>query len=108
MPEWIVDPADAGVRLDKYLAAEGRAGSRPRAAAALERDALMPSADATLKFLNQFRSYAATYTLGRDRLRRHLDAIAPPGGDKNVRWRAFVDALSNPAQILPPEPRRGK
>lgn len=37
MPEWIVDAADAGVRLDKYLAAEGRAGSRPRAAAALER-----------------------------------------------------------------------
>ena len=80
----------------------------PRAAAALERDALMPSADQALKFLNQFRSYAATYTLGRDRLRRHLDAIAPPGGGKNVRWRAFVDALSNPAQILPPEPRRGK
>jgi len=77
----------------------------PRAAAALERDALMPSADQALKFLNQFRSYAATYTLGRDRLRRHLDAIAPPGGGKNVRWRAFVDALSNPAQILPPEPR---
>lgn len=80
----------------------------PRAAAALERDALMPSADATLKFLNQFRSYAATYTHGRDRLRCHLDATAPPGGDKNVRWRAFVDAISNPAQILPPEPRRGK
>lgn len=37
MPEWIVDPADAGVRLDKYLAAAGRAGSRARAAAALER-----------------------------------------------------------------------
>ena len=37
MPEWIVDAADAGIRLDKYLAAAGRAGSRPRAAAALER-----------------------------------------------------------------------
>jgi len=37
VPEWIVDPADAGVRLDKYLAAAGRAGSRARAAAALER-----------------------------------------------------------------------
>src|SRR5438477_555134 len=30
----------------------------PRAAAALEREALMPSADAALKFMNQFRSYA--------------------------------------------------
>jgi hypothetical protein len=40
----------------------------PRASAALERDALMPSADETLKFLNRFRSYAATYTIGRDQL----------------------------------------
>jgi hypothetical protein len=80
----------------------------PRAAAALEQDALMPSADATLKFLNQFRSYAATYTLGRERLRRHLDSQGPTGGDRNVRWRAFVEAISNPAQILPPEPSRGK
>jgi 23S rRNA pseudouridine1911/1915/1917 synthase len=37
VPEWIVDSADAGTRLDKYLAASGRAGSRPRAAAAIER-----------------------------------------------------------------------
>ena len=37
MPQWIVAACDAGMRLDKYLAAEGRAGSRPRAAAALER-----------------------------------------------------------------------
>jgi hypothetical protein len=79
----------------------------PRAAAALERDALMPSADALLKFLNQFRSYAATYTLGRDRLQRHLEASAPPG-DNNVRWRVFVDTVSSPAQILPPDPRRRK
>ena len=79
----------------------------PQAAAALEREALMPSADATLKFLNQFRSYAATYTLGRDRLRRHLDANAP-AGDENARWRVFVDAVSSPAQMLPPDPRPRK
>jgi hypothetical protein len=79
----------------------------PRAAAALEGDALMPSADGVLKFLNRFRSYAATYTLGRDRLRRHLDANAPQG-DRNVRWRVFTDMVSAPAQILPPEPRRGQ
>lgn len=76
----------------------------PRAAAALEGEALMPSAEVTLKFLNQFRSYAATYTLGRERLRRHLDAMAPSDSDKNVRWRAFVDVATSPAQILPPEP----
>ena len=37
MPEWTLGVDEAGIRLDKYLAAEGRAGSRPRAAAALER-----------------------------------------------------------------------
>jgi hypothetical protein len=79
----------------------------PRAAAALERDALMPSADAVLKFLNQFRSYAATYTLGRDRLRRHLDANAP-AGDGSARWRVYTDVIASPAQILPPAPPGGR
>jgi 23S rRNA pseudouridine1911/1915/1917 synthase len=37
MPEWRVAAGEAGLRLDKFLAAEGRAGSRPKAASALER-----------------------------------------------------------------------
>ena len=37
MPEWTVEGEDVGLRLDKYLAATDRAGSRPRAAMALER-----------------------------------------------------------------------
>ena len=37
MPEWTVEAAAAGLRLDKYLASPERAGSRPKAAAALER-----------------------------------------------------------------------
>ena len=35
--QWTVDAGDAGARLDKYLAAPDRAGSRPKAAAALDR-----------------------------------------------------------------------
>jgi 23S rRNA-/tRNA-specific pseudouridylate synthase len=35
--EWTTGPADAGARLDKFLAAPGRLGSRGRALAALER-----------------------------------------------------------------------
>src|SRR5262245_18619037 len=35
--EWTVDPASAGQRLDKFLAAEGRDGSRSRASDAIER-----------------------------------------------------------------------
>ena len=64
----------------------------PRAAAALEREALLPSAEATLKFLNQFRSYAATYTIGRDRLARAVDRD----------WAVYRRAVTDPAQRLPP------
>jgi 23S rRNA pseudouridine1911/1915/1917 synthase len=35
--EWTVEPADAGLRLDKFLAAPARLGSRAKAFAALER-----------------------------------------------------------------------
>jgi hypothetical protein len=68
----------------------------PRAAAALEHDALMPSADATLKFVNQFRSYAATYTIGRDVLMRAV----------NGSWPAYVRAVTDPAQTLPRAARK--
>ena len=64
----------------------------PRAAAALEHDALMPSADATLKFVNQFRSYAAAYTFGRDRLAQRVAGS----------WDAYTRAVTDPAQALPP------
>src|SRR6266516_7165849 len=37
MPHWTVNPRDAGVRLDKFLASPARVGSRGRAAEALER-----------------------------------------------------------------------
>ncbi len=65
----------------------------PRAAVALERDALMPSAETTLKFLNRFRSYAATYTIGRDRLSRRV------AGD----WAAYLRAVTDPSQTIAPE-----
>ena len=42
---WTVDAGDAGVRLDKFLAAPDRAGSRARAAAALERGKVFVNGD---------------------------------------------------------------
>jgi len=63
----------------------------PRAAAALEHDALMPSAEATLKFVNQFRSYAATYTIGRDAL---AQVVAED-------WASYLRAVTDPTQMLP-------
>jgi hypothetical protein len=73
----------------------------PRASAALERDALMPSADATLKFINQFRTYAVAYTAGRDALTRVLDARATAKDDVASRWRAYISVVTDPSQTLP-------
>jgi len=75
----------------------------PRASAALEREALMPSADATLKFLNRFRSYGATYTIGRDALSRYLDTHST-AGDPASRWRAYINVVTDAAQIVPLPP----
>jgi hypothetical protein len=77
-----------------------------RASAALAREALMPSADATLKFLNQFRSYAVTYTAGRDALSRHLDAHSTAGDDGASRWRAYINVVTDPSQVVPSEAPR--
>jgi hypothetical protein len=77
----------------------------PRASAALERDALMPSADATLKFLNQFRSYAATYTIGRDALSRYLNAHST-ADDPASRWRAYINVVTDPVQVVPSDTSR--
>ena len=68
----------------------------PRAAAALERDALMASADPTLRFVNQFRSYAATYTIGRDALSQVV------AGD----WASYLRAVTAPAQMVPSRGRK--
>jgi hypothetical protein len=76
-----------------------------RASAALERDALIPSADATLKFLNRFRSYGATYTIGRDALSRYLDAHST-AGDPASRWRAYMNVATEAAQMLPSDLKR--
>jgi len=73
----------------------------PRASAALGNDALMASADETLKFLNRFRTYAATYTIGRDLFWRVLTAETK-GDDVEARWRAYVNVVANPSQALPP------
>ena len=48
--EWTVGPDESGVRLDKFLAAADRAGSRGRAAAALERGKVyLNGAECTLR-----------------------------------------------------------
>jgi hypothetical protein len=53
-----------------------------RAARELEEGALMPSADATLKFFNEFRTYTVAYTVGRD-------AVARSVAGADDRWKAY-------------------
>ena len=49
LPQWIVTDAEAGLRLDKFLAAPGRLGSRSRVVSALERGKVyVNEAEATL------------------------------------------------------------
>lgn len=60
-----------------------------RAAAALERQTFVADASPALKFLNEFRTYVATYTAGRLAVARIVERSA--AGD--ARWRAYRDLL---------------
>lgn len=90
---------EVGRLVDRLHTAEARIAQQyldgaldfPRASAALAREALMPNPDLMLKFLNRFRSYAATYTIGRDLLAAWVD------GD----WDRYVHAVGAAAQQLP-------
>jgi hypothetical protein len=57
-----------------------------RAADALSDDALMANPDATLEFFNRFRTYAVTYTVGRDLV---AAAVEKGGAEAAARWRAY-------------------
>jgi len=73
MAEWTVGVDEAGLRLDKYLAGTDRAGSRPKAAAALERGKVfVNNREMTL-------SDAATHVAAGDVVRLWMDR---PGSAK--------------------------
>ena len=61
-----------------------------RAGSALEEQALMAHSDATLRYLNEFRTYVVTYTEGRDQVKKWIDA-RPEG-----RWAAFQELIAHP------------
>ena len=61
--------------------------------------AFMPSPDALLKFLNEFRTYAVTYARGPELATAYLNAHAA-AGDAAGRWRAYVQLVTSPSQAF--------
>jgi hypothetical protein len=72
----------------------------PRAATALEDQALMAHPEATLRYLNEYRTYVVTYTEGQDRLAQWLDSRAAQRHDSEGRWGAFRELTAAPDLFL--------
>ena len=60
-----------------------------RAVTALEEQALVPHAEALVKYVNEYRSYVTTYTTGRADFAARLSACSGPAPREDVRWRCF-------------------
>jgi len=110
MAEWRVAAADAGARLDKYLAAPDRAGSRARAAAAIARgkvfvnDREMSIADAGTRLA---AGDAVRLWIDRPGTAKRRTAL---GADRDLRIAYEDDALivldKPPGVLAVPLPRR--
>jgi hypothetical protein len=74
-----------------------------RAATALEDEALMGHTEAALRYLNEYRSYVVTYTEGRDRVSRWIDARAARSEDPRDRWRPFAELMTAPGLFSQPQ-----
>jgi 23S rRNA pseudouridine1911/1915/1917 synthase len=109
--EWVVAPEHAGVRLDKFLADAGRAGSRGRALAALERGkVLLNGSDASRDDAARRLAAGDTVVLWVDRpgtsRPRRLTAI--PGLDV-VYEDEWLWVIDKPAGLLTvPLPHRDR
>ena len=60
-----------------------------RAVVALEEQALVPHAEALIKYVNEYRSYVTTYTTGKTVLAARLAACAGAHPTEDERWRCF-------------------
>jgi len=64
-----------------------------RAADALERETLMTHGETTLLYLNEYRTYMLSYTLGSDQVRSLVESGHPTD---IVRWRRYLYLMTNP------------
>jgi hypothetical protein len=67
-----------------------------RAVAALEEQALVPHAEALIKYVNEYRSYVTTYTTGRTIFAVRLAACAGAHPSADDRWRCFEKEMLKP------------
>jgi len=79
----------------RYL--DGKIDARA-AAGWLERYLLYPRprAEQRVRFFDQYRSYVINYNLGKDMVKRHVEARAGAGASAGERWKEFASLLSSP------------
>jgi hypothetical protein len=65
-----------------------------RAVSELEDRALVPHAEALVKYMNEYRSYVTTYTAGRRAFAARLGACTGPTPSDDVRWRCFLQTFT--------------
>jgi hypothetical protein len=53
-----------------------------------------PRAKQRVRFIDQYRSYVINYNLGKDLVRKYVEAVA--GSDDEKRWKLFEELLSSP------------
>jgi hypothetical protein len=69
-----------------------------RAADALERETLMEHGETMLLYLNEYRSYMLTYTVGRDAVQEWVDGA---GKSPEMRWEKYLQLIRIPNVKLP-------
>jgi 23S rRNA pseudouridine1911/1915/1917 synthase len=102
VPEWTVAGPDAGTRLDKFLAASHRLGSRAKAAAALERGKIfLDNAEMSLRDAARPVAAGETVRLWDDRPGSSRPAARQPRGDLAiVHEDAAIIVFNKPAGLL--------
>ncbi len=72
-----------------------------RAVTALEQQALVPYAEAMLKYVNEYRSYVTTYTTGRDAFAARLAACSSASAPEQARWQCFKRLMRDATASAP-------
>lgn len=67
-----------------------------RAVTVLEEEALVPHAEALVKYINEYRSYVTAYTAGKALVSSRVEACAGLRPADEIRWRCFKSETLTP------------